>query len=396
MSVEDAGIVESKRSGFATMLLFLASTHFILHVYTMLLPALLPTLRSELGVSLPQVSLLVSIPLLVQIVANIPAGVASDRFSGAVMAASFLANVAAAALIPASTNFLTLLIGFCLLAIGSTLYHPPGLKASSEVDPSRMNLALGAHIAAGSMGIAVGPIVLGLLMPIWGWRSSFYLWMPPTLMFAVVSYLYMRRSSTTAIVEPGPRAGDGLRSLLTADFLLVLLFCALVEAAFINFSTFIPTYFTEVRGILPSLTSIIFGLGPLVGIAGAFGGGAAGDRYGRLMVTAVLLFVISALLALVPLSPGVMASAAVYIIVRALFASSMPLLSAMIAANSGVGNRSLAFSAYFAVLNLAGAATTSATSLIVEAHGASMMFPISIAILVPAMGLILLLKHRSA
>jgi len=258
-----------------------------------------------------------------------------------------------------------------------------------------MNLAMGAHIAAGSMGIAAGPIVLGLLMPIWGWRSSFDFWMPPTLMFAIISYLYMRRSST-AIVEPGPRADDGLRSLLTADFLLVLLIGALVEAAFINFSTYIPTYFTEVRGILPSLASIIFGLGPLVGIVGAFGGGAAGDRYGRVMVTTVLLFVISALLAFVPLLPGVMTSAAMYIIVRALIASSMPLLSAMIAANSGVGNRSLAFSAYFAVLNVAGAAATSVTSLIVEAYGASMMFPISIAILVPAMGLILLLKQRNA
>lgn len=384
---------ERQGSAFVSALAFLVSTHFVIHVYTEMLPALLPTIRSELGVSLPQVSLLVSVPLLVQVFANIPAGIASDRIGGAVMSAGFLANVAAAALIPASPHFLLLLIGFSLLALGSTLYHPPSLKATSELDASRMNVAMGAHLAGGTLGIASGPIVLGILMPLWGWRSSFYLWIPPTVAAAAVSYLYMRRRAVQR-VEPRRRGGGGFRSLLTSNFLLVLLICALTEAAFINVSTYMTTYLTEVRGIPHGLASIIFGLGPLAGIAGAFGGGAAGDRYGQQRAAAVILVSISALLALIPLSPGVAAAAAAYIICRALAASSMPLLSVMVASHSGVDVRSLAFGVYFVVANIAGAATTSAASLLVEARGASVIFPLSIALLAPAAGLILLLSRR--
>lgn len=375
------------------MLAFLVSTHFMIHVYTELLPALLPTLRSELGVSLPQISLLVSIPLLVQVFANIPAGVASDRAGWAVLTASFLLNVAAAALIPASANFLMLLVGFCLLAMASTLYHPPGLKATSELDASRMNLAMGAHIAGGTLGIATGPIVLGIIMPMWGWRSSFYLWIPPTLAVAVFSYLYMRKNVRMTAADTVTGAGEGVRSLLTGSFLLVLLVGAFTESTFINFSTYITTYFTEVRGMSPSLASIIFGLGPLAGIAGAFGGGAAGDKYGPHKAAMVFLAIILGLLSLIPPSPWVMA-AAMYVVCRALVASAMPLLNTMIASHSGAGNRSLAFSTYFVVLNIAGAVTTPVASLLMEVHGASMMFPFSIALLAPAIGLILLLKKR--
>ncbi|KON30410.1 hypothetical protein AC482_03880 [miscellaneous Crenarchaeota group-15 archaeon DG-45] len=385
--------MESRRSGFVTMLLFLASTHFMLHVYTELLPALLPTLRAELGVSLPQASLLVSIPLLVQILVNIPAGVASDRNAGAVMAVSFLINIVAAALIPASREFLMLLAGFSLFAVASTFYHPPGLKAASELNVSRMNLAMGAHIAAGSTGIAIGPIVLGLLMPLWGWRASFYLWMPPSLVFAVVSYLYMRRRSA-APVDADARTHRDVRSLLTSNFLLILLIGALAEAAFINFSTYITTFFTDVKGMAPSLASILFGLGPLAGIVGAFGGGFAGDRFGQERMAIMLTLAIAAALALIPLAPGVASSAAMYIVCRSLIASCIPLLNSMVAFNSDAERRSLAFSIYFVVMNIAGAVATSATSLIVEARGAAMMFPVSIAIIAPVVALIALVKRR--
>jgi len=67
-----------KPNGFS-LLAYLASTHFIIHVYTQLLPVLLLPLREELGVSLVQVSLLASIPRLVNVVAYIPAGIAADR-----------------------------------------------------------------------------------------------------------------------------------------------------------------------------------------------------------------------------------------------------------------------------------------------------------------------------
>jgi len=64
---------ESKGNGY---LAFLASTHFVIHVYTMLLPVLLLPLQDELGVSLVQISLLASVPRLLNVFVYIPVGLA--------------------------------------------------------------------------------------------------------------------------------------------------------------------------------------------------------------------------------------------------------------------------------------------------------------------------------
>jgi MFS family permease len=180
--------MNSQVSGFRTMLLFLVVTHFVLHTYTQLIPALLPTLQRELGVSLVQVSLLVSIPMMVNVVANIPAGIISDRIGPKIFAASFLVNIVGAFLIIISGEFYLLLLGAAFISAASTFYHPLSLKSASLIDPSKMNMALAAHLAGGTSGIATGPIILGVLMPIFGWRSAFLAWIPLNLILSVISY----------------------------------------------------------------------------------------------------------------------------------------------------------------------------------------------------------------
>lgn len=386
-------MAESLRSRYTSLLVFLASTHFMIHVYTHLLPAILPTLRLEMNLSLPQASLLVSIPLLVQVLTFIPAGIASDRFGPHIMSSSFLVSVIGALMIPSSVNFNTLLIGFTLLSLGMSLYHPPGLKAASELDSSKVSLAMGAHIAGGSTGLAMGPIILGVLMPMWGWRSSFHIWIPPTLLVAAISYLYMSRMDIKQVHEPRISGDGGFRSLLTRDFLLLMLVGALAEGAFINISTYITTFFIEVRGISPSLSSIIFGLGPLAGIGGAFFGGITGNKYGTHRGAAAALLVSAFVLALIPQFRGAVFITALYILFRAMVSSSMALLNAIVA-TANASNRSLSFGIYFVVASIAGAIVPSATSFLMEARGVSTVFPVSITLLIPTIALITFLKER--
>ena len=381
---------KSRDHGFVSALVFLAATHFVIHVYHELLPALLPTLRYELGVNLPQISLLVSIPLLVRVLFNIPVGFASDRAGELIIAASFISNFLAAILISTSSKFMPLLLGFCLFSMASTLFHPPSLRAASEVDASNLNLTMGAYNAGGNLGMAIGPIALGIIMPLMGWRSSFVLWVPPTLLAAVASYIYMRKAESPS-PEKHSRAGADFNSMLKTDFLLVLLIGALIEAAFLNFSTYITTYFTEVRGITPSLASIIFGVGPLAGIAGAFLGGVAGYRFGQQRTITILLIMASTLFLSIPLSPGLLI-APIYIFSRILTASIIPLQNSMVASYSDVQNRSLAYGIYFVVWSIVGASTTQITAFLAEDHSTSIMFPICIALITASAAIIQVLK----
>ena len=132
---------------------YLASSHFVIHVFTFLLPALLLPFQDELGISLVQLSLLSSIPKLLNVIIYIPAGVLSDRYPSRVLTASFAITVLGAILIPLSSGFPMLLLGFILLSVGSTFYHPPSLKMASEFSETKVTRALGIHNIGSNIGL---------------------------------------------------------------------------------------------------------------------------------------------------------------------------------------------------------------------------------------------------
>lgn len=385
---------ELQKSNSASLLVYLASTHFIIHVYTQLLPVLLLPLREELGVSLVQVSLLASIPRLVNVVAYIPAGVVADRRPALVLALSFVVTFAGALLIPLSRGFYPILLGFVLLSLGSTLYHPPSLRLASEFDSAKVSFAMGVHNAGANLGFTAGPLLLGVLMPQWGWRVSFYFWGALTLLMAAASYSYAGGRLSNVDGDSGSlglRYGFG--SLLTAGYLTVAAVSVLAEAAFNVLFTFTPTYFTLGRGMSYSLASIVAGLGPLTGLAGSFLGGFGGDRFGKYRMGVAVLLAMTALLAVFPIPAGLLFLVVVYALYRCLQAAFMPLLNAMIASHSDPEHRSLAFSVNFVAVNLFGSFVPTATSLLIEGHGTAVIFPLSMAALLPTAGLIIFLKR---
>ena len=384
---------ESKGNGY---LAFLASTHFAIHVYTMLLPVLLLPLQDELGVSLVQISLLASIPRLINVFVYIPVGLVSDRYPSLIFTLSFVAATAGALVVPMARSFPMLLLGFLLLSIGSTLYHPPSLKMASDYDPERRSLALGFHNIGSSLGFAAGPLLLGYLMNVWGWRSSFYIWAVLSLAMVGVSYVYTRRtlkSDEYSMEGFDLRAGFG--TLLTRGFLMVVAISTLVEMTYNILVTYVPAYFTTQLGMSYSLSSTISGLGPLTGLVGSFVGGFIGMRYGVNRMGIAVLALIAALLVAFPGMNALWIVIAAYGITRLLLSAYMPLMNSMIADNSDPRNRSLAYSTNFVAISLVAAVSTTTTSMLIEAYDTSVIFPISLAALAPTILLLyLMMRHQ--
>jgi FSR family fosmidomycin resistance protein-like MFS transporter len=128
----------------------------------MLLPVLLLPFRDELGISLVQLSLLASIPRLLNVLIYIPTGVISDKYPAMTLTTSFFVTVLGALVIPLSSGFYELLVGFILISVGSTLYHPPSLKMASNFDHSKMSLAMGIHNIGSNFGFRGFHDALGL------------------------------------------------------------------------------------------------------------------------------------------------------------------------------------------------------------------------------------------
>jgi FSR family fosmidomycin resistance protein-like MFS transporter len=330
-------------------------------------------------------SSIISIPLLIQVVTYIPAGVISDRHPSLVFAGSYLTITVGAIVIALSNGFTGLVAGCSLLALGSTLYHPPGLKAASLGDSGRLNFRMGALNAGGSMGLALGPLILGLLVPGYGWRLSFLLWAPLVAAFSIPAYMYGRRISRQ---EETVKASSSLRSLITPMFLVVVAVGSLAELTFSNVGVFTTTYFNTVRGISPSLASIVFGVGPLAGIAGAILGGRLGDSVGVKRAALAVLVTSMALLFSIPLAPGLLLASTLYVLQRGLYSATLPIINSMIAKQSGVGARGLAFSVYNVVVNLGSAAAPPLTSILAESQGVAVVFPLSAVLLIPSVVLV--------
>ena len=122
-----------------------------------------------------------------------------------------------------------LLLGFLLISIGSTLYHPPSLMMASDYDPEKRSFALGFHNVGSSLGFAAGPLLLGYLMNSGGWRYSFYLWAILSAAMVGVSYVYTKK--TLKIDEYSAKSFDlraGFDTLLTRGFLMVVVTSTLV------------------------------------------------------------------------------------------------------------------------------------------------------------------------
>lgn len=367
----------------------------MIHVYTQLVPAILPTVKTELGITFFEASLLLSVPMIVQVLTYIPVGIISDRVGTELIMISFLVTATGAYMIASSNSLWFLMLGSGMLTFGSTIYHPPSLKASSMVEPSKMNLAMGAHLAGGSSGFAAGPFALGFLMPRYGWRFSFYIWIPVTLVISLLSYLYLKRQDSENEKDKGKKARAGFQSLFTTSFILIVAAGALMEIAIINLSSFIPTYFQTILGVSESLSSFVFGLGSLVGIVGAFLGGVQGNILGIYKATTVNLVLMTLAIAVVPFITGAIMIMVIYVFFESIFTAIMPSLNAMIAENSEMENRSLAFSVFFMTANILGAFAPILTSILAETYTLRVVFPMSVTILTPAIVLVFYLYKKN-
>ncbi|MFC1802855.1 MFS transporter [Thermoproteota archaeon] len=373
---------------------FLASSHFIIHVYTMLLPVLLLPFQDELGISLVQLSLLASIPRLLNVFVYIPTGVISDQYPSRTLTLSFIITVIGALVIPLSNGFYELLAGFILISVGSTLYHPPSLKMASNIDPTKMSLTLGIHNIGSNLGFAAGPLLLGVFMTRWNWRYSFYIWAVFTFLMGIISYTYTKQTFKGGEKREINFLG-GLRNIIAKDFLIVVALYTLVEAIFNVLVTYVPVYFTIEIGMSYSLTSIISGLGHLTGIIGSIIGGYSGDRFGKYRMGLVSTALLAGFLFVFPSMQTLMAVLVIYGSYRCLQAVFMPLLNSMIASHSNIENRSLAYSFNSVLVNLFGSLVTTGGSILIENYGTRVIFPVCIAGLFPVSILIWLLSRYS-
>lgn len=261
------------------------TSHLLVELFLLMPAALIPVYRAEFGLSLFQAGLLITIPNLCRLVIVIPTGIFADRLGPRplIILSMLLAGSSALFLSQCSSAFV-LLILLCTLAISVTLYHPPGMSVIGRLfsDSSERSTAMGLHGASGCIGQGIGTVTLGLLLAGFGWRFPYLLFSIPLLLWMTLLLRFrdpqLFRPERVRATTGQEKAADG--KLLTRGFFLLLVTMGLNAFANTGVLAFTTTFFMISGGLSPQISSIVFGLAPLIGIVGALSAGVFASKLG--------------------------------------------------------------------------------------------------------------------
>jgi MFS family permease len=167
-----------------------------------------PLIHSQLGLSATQLGVLLSIFYYGYVVSMVPAGWLGERYGAHRVLAAGIAIWSLATLLAGfATGFWSLLLLRLLLGVGESAGFPCASQLfASQLRRSQIDMANGVLGFSYLIGPAIGTVLGGLLMPVYGWRAVFVLFGVLSLLWIVpLGRLRLRESERGTATADAPR-----------------------------------------------------------------------------------------------------------------------------------------------------------------------------------------------
>lgn len=373
-------------------------THMLLEVYLLIQVALIPVYIREFQLSILEASLVATIPSLIQLLMNVPFGFLVDRFQVKHLLFASMAVEGASALLLSQTNsFWMLVFGVSMMKLSSPLYHISGLSQITRlVTHEKTSRSIGIHNALGSLGVAIGAVSLTFFLTAFGWRWTYLFWAVPVLLWGLI----ILRSSQLETGAPKKKETERrnvlerLSLVLHLNFLIFLTAIGLREVGITGISTFMTTYLVKVRDFSEAISSLVFGLGPFIGIVGALGGGYLGEKIGAKKTLSVAILGCAVSLYVLSLTSQFYLLTLIYLIYAFFSHSVWTPMNTIVSDITPRTERGLSFSVYFFAEGLVASITPTAAAAIIELSNISYIFPFSIMFIVAGLIVLQLFAYR--
>jgi MFS transporter, FSR family, fosmidomycin resistance protein len=277
--------------------------HLIVDVTGGAVPAALPFLQREFGLSYLMLAAVATTYQVTSSIAQPIFGTYSDGGArryliplGVLLAASGFASLGVAPSYP------LMLVAIAVAGIGSAIFHPEATKSARFVSGPMRATGMSFFTIGGNIGVALGPLVLTVLV---GWHG-----LPGTAWYALAGIV-----AAIAVAAIGPsiaraetaQAGGLKPTRADADhrgMTLLVVVVAMRSVIYSGILVFVPLYAVNVLHHAPTqngpLLFAILAAGAIATIAGA----AIGDRVGHKRTMTISFAFVPPLLALYILTPG--------------------------------------------------------------------------------------------
>ena len=242
---------------------------------------LFPLIMDDFDLSRATVSLLVAVVTIMLAAITIPASFFASRIGlkAALTGASLL--MSAGALAPFASDFLTLVGLRVLFGISVGI----ALPVSSAIvvqwfGPRQLPMVNGLNLTGQSVGVALSMFTAAPLAELSGWELPLFLYGSIAFVGVVVWTILGREPEGDGRPPMRPSWGDLTEVLRSRTTLILQLAVAGSFAFYTGISSWLPSYYHEVREMSLDKASAITALLPLVGIAATLIGGVASTRMG--------------------------------------------------------------------------------------------------------------------
>ncbi len=210
-------------------------------------------------------------------------GYAADRFSKPwLLSAGLLAAGTGLALSGIMQSYHWIMVLAIISGIGIAAYHPEAARLVNYAAGSRKGTAMSLFGVGGTMGFAIGPLLVSAPLIQWGLKGTLVLIVPVTIMALIMISQFSRFESLAAKRNRDRRVADNVDSKDNwAAFSRLTITIIGRSIIFYGLNTFIPIYWIGGLGQSKAAGAVALTIFAGAGILGNLLGGGLADRIGQ-------------------------------------------------------------------------------------------------------------------
>ena len=248
--------------------------HFSVGINIFVVAPLLPLIIDDFGVSRVTASLLIALALLIHSFFGLPGGIIAARFGLKRMYFLSWLMIGLPVLSAVAPGFGTLLMLRLVYGIGFGAIIPAtGPLLMQWFRPREITIMNGLDMAALSLGVALSVSVAVPLANAVGWQNTLSVFGGIALLGAVAWGILGRVESGAQATGAGISLKEIWSVLRNRTILLLVAADALVFMQYTALTSWLPTFYNEIRGMSLTQSGFVTGLLPFVGVFAVLAGG---------------------------------------------------------------------------------------------------------------------------